>query len=55
MKIKCIIELEHTDDFSEETFAENLQDFINNDEQTYSDEGEIKVYTPKGMALLALH
>ncbi len=54
MKVKCVIELEHTGDFDEEVFAKNLQDFIENDEQTYFDNGEIKVYTLKNTVYLAV-
>lgn len=45
MKIRCFIELEHTGNFNEDEFADNLQDFIKNDEQTYYDKGKVIVTT----------
>ena len=46
MKVRCLIEFEHTDDFDEEIYAENLLDFIENDEQTYFDRGKLIITTP---------
>lgn len=54
MKIKCVIELEHTGDFDEELFTENLIDFIGEDEQTYFDKGSVTVITPNSKSLSML-
>ena len=54
LKIKCVIELEHTGDFDEELFIENLRDFICEDEQTYFDTGSVTLITPNSKSLSML-
>lgn len=44
MKIKCVIEIEHNGrDFDESLLANDLTDFLEENEQTYYDKAEVKV------------
>lgn len=57
MRVKCVVELEHDGDcgdFDVKSFAENLKDFIKDNEQSCMDKAEIQVLTPYSSVYLGV-